>query len=88
MPNWTVEVSSRCERAPITGTEYSNYTQFTNSIRQGHHPRTSSEMNGHMGYENLGGDLFSVRLSGGGRLYFRVDDSNSIVTIEQIGGHR
>jgi hypothetical protein len=45
-------------------------------------------MNGHMGYENLVGDLFSVRLSGGGRLYFRVDEANSIVTIEQIGGHR
>ncbi|XYH97856.1 hypothetical protein ACMHYB_60575 [Sorangium sp. So ce1128] len=85
---WTVEVSRRCEHNGITGSEYSRYTHFTNLIRQGYHPRQSSEMNGHMDYEHLGGNLYSVRLSHGGRLYFTQDDDNEIVTIVQIGGHR
>ncbi|WP_437655625.1 hypothetical protein [Sorangium sp. So ce1182] len=45
-------------------------------------------MNGHMDYENLGGNLYSVRLSQGGRVYFTQDDVNQVVTIEQVGGHR
>ncbi|MGK3988808.1 hypothetical protein WME99_37530 [Sorangium sp. So ce136] len=85
---WTVQVSPHCENNGLTSAEYSRYTFFTNLIRQGHHPRTSSEMNGHMDYENLGDNLYSVRLSQGGRVYFTQDDANHVVTIEQVGGHR
>jgi hypothetical protein len=85
---WTVQQSDNCERNAITGAEYTSYNRFTNEIRQGNHPRTASENCGHMGYENLGGNLYSVRLSGGGRLYFTQDDAHQICTIVQIGGHR
>jgi hypothetical protein len=43
---------------------------------------------GNMGYENLGGKLFSIRLSGSGRLYFEVDEDAQHVSIVEIGGHR
>ena len=85
---WTVEQSDRCVRNGITGAEYSKYTEFTNCIRQGTHPRTASENMGHLGYENLGGSLYSIRLSGGGRLYFEVDEGNEHVLVTQVGGHR
>ncbi|MGK3968336.1 hypothetical protein WMF38_29665 [Sorangium sp. So ce118] len=41
-----------------------------------------------MSYEHLGANLYSVRLSQGGRLYFTQDDANEVVTIVQVGGHR
>lgn len=85
---WTLEISDRCIRNGITGAEYGHYTEFANQVRQGTHPRTASEQMGHIGYENLGGSLFSVRLSGSGRLYFEVDGDAERVTVVQIGGHR
>lgn len=85
---WTLEISHSCIRNGVNGIEYNNYNEFTNYIRHGLHPRTASESMGHGGYENLGGDLHSIRLSGSGRLYFEVDDSAETVTIVQIGGQR
>ncbi len=85
---WTLEYSPRCVRNAIDSGEYAKWTAFANVIRQGKHPRTSSIENGHMSYENLGGNLYSVRLSQKDRVYFRLDEGREVCTIEQIGGHR
>jgi len=85
---WTLEYANRCERNGISGAAYSKWTEFSNHIRQGTHPRTASEQMGHLGYERLSGGVYSVRLSQGDRIYFTLDEANEVCTVEQIGGHR
>jgi len=75
---WTLQISERCVNNGISGPEYSHYTFFTNFIRQGHHPRTSSEMNGPYGSS----DVRSVVALNGGTT--TVEVARAIATSEAL----
>lgn len=72
----------------IEASQGRTYYEFRRAVRdQGMHPRAASESMGHLGYENLG-NCYSIRLSGGHRVYFTVDEPSQTVTVLQVGGHR
>jgi hypothetical protein len=73
----------------ITPSVQEKYDAFQNAIHnQGMHPREAAQEARCDGYEQLSGGLWSVRLAGGDRCYFRLHEGSSTVEIVEVGGHR
>jgi RHS repeat-associated protein len=62
---------------------------FRDGLDEGLHPKTASERMGDPKLTKLrgGSDQWEVRIGGGERVSFFVDNKNKIVNIKQIGGH-
>ena len=85
--SWTMDKNGVTPNRDLTNTEQDHLNEFMGKIQnEGLHPKTAAEgWDSH--YENLQGDLYSIRLSEEGRAVFRVDDGAETVVFESVGEH-
>jgi hypothetical protein len=64
------------------------YDCFQNQVHNnGSHPRDAADYCRCDGFEELSGGIWSVRLSQGDRVYFKLHEGTGTVEIVEVGGH-
>jgi hypothetical protein len=81
---WNLDKNGVTPDRPLTNTEQDHLNEFMNSVREGTHPKDACA-SWDSNYENLGGDLYSIRLSENGRATFTLD--GEMVTMQSVGKH-
>ena len=93
---WTVDETSprstynkgQHEEVPAAGMK--KYYEWRNMIvTQNCHPKIAAENVGDMWYKKLmgGSEVFEIRLTQKHRVFFRVNSTSHVVTIDKVGGH-
>ncbi|MGH0036520.1 MAG: hypothetical protein ACQGVK_15950 [Myxococcota bacterium] len=88
MTHWRLEKSGARFRE-LSPAVQAKFDQFQDEIHNnGTHPREAAEYARCDGFEELSGGLWSVRLSQGDRVYFKVHEGTGTVEIVEVGGHK
>lgn len=86
---WTLNKNGVRPDRDLTNAEQENLNHWMGLVQNGTHPRAAAQTRaGTYDYKKLGdNNQYQIRLSGGNRATFTVDQSNEVVTMLQVGGH-
>ena len=84
---WTMDKNGVTPNRDLTNVEQDHLNEFMGNIQNsGMHPKDACDSwDSH--YENLQGNLYSIRLSQEGRAVFEVLDSDQLVKFQSVGAH-
>jgi RHS repeat-associated protein len=94
LPPWTWKANLSGSATQITKHEtgyWSKYYQMRRLVSERRlHPNEAAKVYGDADYKRLqgGGSTYSFRLSQGNRVYFEMNESERLINVTQIGGHR
>lgn len=84
------EIDKRSARfGYLSSAAQASWDEFQNNVFRGEHPKIAAQKAGDTHYKCLSArlDQYQIRLSGGDRATFTVDDTARLVTVLQVGGH-
>ena len=86
-PRWTLRTNNKPNYVrQLHKAEQGKYNEFCRLIaEEGLHPTRAATALGGSNFKKLGGNQFSIRLSKGNRVTFRLEDNE--VVIQEVGGH-
>ncbi|WP_459246671.1 hypothetical protein [Streptomyces youssoufiensis] len=84
---WTLDKKG-AKFKDLTKSEEAAFDAFQNAIHnEGKHPREAAKEARDANYKKLQGDQYQIRLSGGSRATFLVQEATMTVKVLQVGGH-